>query len=333
MTSGGIGRRAFAFGMAAGVFGTASLAKAQAPVPKPTERPIGRPDAPVTVVEYHSLTCGNCAGFHRQIFPRIREAFIDPGLVRFVLRDFPLDGVAVEAATLAHCAGPQRYAEVVGTLYRDKERWAHAREPLVYLRQMAPLLGVPADRFEACRSDKAFVGEILRMAFDGRQKHQIRGTPSFVIDGRLHAGILSFERFQEIVRPLLPAIAARDGWTRATPTARTGAGYVTLRNTTTQTDRLVAAESPAARSVEVHAMTMESGVMRMRPAPPIEIAAGGEMRLAPGGLHLMLMDLRAPLTVGDTVPATLRFERAGPIAVRLSVLPLGARGPTGGDGG
>lgn len=328
MTTPTIGRRAFALGLGAAALGVAA-ARAEMPVAKPGERAIGRADAPVTVIEYHSLTCGNCAGFHQQIFPQIRQAFIDTGLVRFVLRDFPLDGVAVEAATLAHCAGPERYAEVVGMLYRDKERWAHAKEPLVYLRQMAPFLGVPVERFDACRSDKAFVGEILRMAFEGQQQYQIRGTPSFVIGGKLYGGVLPFDRFAEIVRPLLPAIAVSDGWTRATPTSRSGAGYLTLRNTGDAADRLLAAESPAARTVELHTMTMEEGVMRMRPAAPPAIAAGGELRLAPGGLHLMLMDLAEPLAVGATVPLTLRFERAGAVAASLSVQPIGARGPEG----
>lgn len=198
-------RRSVTLGMAAGALAAiARPAFAQAPVPMPGDRVVGSADAPVTVIEYHSLTCGNCAGFHTQIFPKIKEEFVDTGLVKFVLRDFPLDGVAVEAATLAHCAGPDKYPLVISSLYRDKERWAHAKEPLVYLRQMAPFLGVPAARYEACRADKDFVGAITKMAFEGQQQYAIKGTPSFIIGGKLYAGILTFERFSEIVRPLLP---------------------------------------------------------------------------------------------------------------------------------
>ncbi|WP_374450268.1 copper chaperone PCu(A)C, partial [Stella sp.] len=173
-------------------------------------------------------------------------------------------------------------------------------------------------------------GEILRMAFEGQQRYAIRGTPSFVIDGKVHAGVLSFERFAQIVRPLLPAVTVADAWTRAAGAGRTGAGYMTLRNRGAAPDRLLSAASPAARAVELHAMAMDGGVMRMRPAPAAEIPAGGELRLAPGGLHLMLVDLAAPLAAGGEVPVTLRFERTGEVPARLSVLPPGARGPAPG---
>lgn len=118
-------------------------------------------------------------------------------------------------------------------------------------------------------------------------------------------------------------------WSRATPpSARVGAGYLSLRNDGAVADRLVAASSPAAARVEIHEMRMEGSVMRMREmAQGLSIPAGAKVELKPGGLHLMLMELKAPLAAGTDVPVTLVFERAGRVDVTLKVEPATTRGP------
>jgi protein-disulfide isomerase len=181
------------------------------PRPLPGERTIGREDAPVTVIEYHSLTCGNCARFHTEIFPRVKRAFVDPGLVRFVLRDFPLDRVALDAAAAAHCAGPERFEALISTFYANKESWAHSPDARAWLRRTVSLAGVPAERLEACWSDRGFTDPIIQLRLEGTRQFGVDATPSFVIGGRLHRGVLSFERFSELVRPLLPAGATPRG--------------------------------------------------------------------------------------------------------------------------
>ncbi|GGA52754.1 hypothetical protein GCM10011385_02620 [Nitratireductor aestuarii] len=110
-------------------------------------------------------------------------------------------------------------------------------------------------------------------------------------------------------------------WSRATlPAAKVGGGYLKLTNEGTADDRLVAVASPIADRVEVHAMEMKDGVMMMRPlADGIEIKAGETVELAPGGFHLMLIDLKQPMTEGERVPLTLTFEKAGSIDVELAV--------------
>jgi len=115
-------------------------------------------------------------------------------------------------------------------------------------------------------------------------------------------------------------------WTRATPpTAPTGGGFLTVTNKGTTPDKLVSAKSPAAGAVEIHEMKMEGNVMRMRELPSgLEIAPGATVTLAPGGLHLMMMGLKAPLKQGEKVPVTLVFEKAGKIDVELAVEAMGA---------
>ncbi len=106
------------------------------------------------------------------------------------------------------------------------------------------------------------------------------------------------------------------------PGAPTAAGYAVITNASRQDDRLLGADSPAAASVEIHTMSMAGGIMRMRPvAEGLPIGSGRTVRLAEGGYHLMFISPKRPLTSGQNVAATLRFERAGPVAVTFKVLP------------
>jgi copper(I)-binding protein len=124
----------------------------------------------------------------------------------------------------------------------------------------------------------------------------------------------------------LGALEIGHPWARATPpTAPAGGGYLTIKNTGTTPDRLVEVRSPAASSAQVHEMKMEGNVMRMRElAGGLEIAPGATVALAPGGLHLMLMGLKAPFKQGEKVPLTLVFEKAGSIDVELAITAMGA---------
>jgi periplasmic copper chaperone A len=122
-------------------------------------------------------------------------------------------------------------------------------------------------------------------------------------------------------------LTVQQPWTRAAGQGGTGGGFLSISNRGAAADRLLSASSPAARATELHTMIRDGDVMRMRPVASIEIPAGGTVALRPGGLHLMLIGLANPLREGEAVPVTLRFERAGPVQVTLSVQPAGAREP------
>ncbi len=162
---------------------------------------------------------------------------------------------------------------------------------------------------------------------------------------RLAAFLLAAAMLAGITSPFVPAIVApahaqdytageivlSDPWTRATPPgARTGGGFVTIANTGDTADRLVSASSPVAKHTEIHTMSMDDGVMRMRHLPDgIEIPAGETVALKPGSLHIMFIDLEQPIEMGTPVPVVLTFEKAGAVDVEMTVAPPGAPGPKG----
>jgi copper(I)-binding protein len=122
-------------------------------------------------------------------------------------------------------------------------------------------------------------------------------------------------------------------WTRATPKgASTGGGYLTIQNNGQTADRLVGVSSPAAAKTEVHQMSMEGGVMRMRPVQGgLAIEPGKAVTLAPSGYHIMLQGLKAPFAQGDKISVVLEFEKAGKVDIQFDVLGMGATQPPSGE--
>ena len=121
-------------------------------------------------------------------------------------------------------------------------------------------------------------------------------------------------------------IQIRHPWSRATaPGAKVAAGYMELRNSGTQPDRLLAAETPVAKRVEMHVTQRDGEVMRMRQVQSFEVPARERYEMRPGGSHLMLVDIVRALKKGERFPMKLRFERAGEIEVQVEVQDLGAK--------
>jgi len=118
-------------------------------------------------------------------------------------------------------------------------------------------------------------------------------------------------------------------WSRATPKgAKVGAGYLVIKNTGSSPDRLVGGSTAAAGKVEIHAMAMKDNVATMRPvAGGVPIEPGKSVTLAPGGYHLMFVDVKSPLNQGDKLKATLEFEKAGKVEVAFEVQAVGAPSP------
>ena len=129
-------------------------------------------------------------------------------------------------------------------------------------------------------------------------------------------------------------LVIRQAWSRATPGgAKVGGGYLTIENRGAAPDRLLGGSAAVADRIQVHEMTMNDGVMTMRPLDKgLVIEPGKTVKLAPGGYHLMLFDLKSPLKQGDKLPVTLEFEKAGKVILSLDVQGVGAQGPAAADG-
>ena len=163
------------------------------------EKVWGQSDAPVTMIEYSSLTCPHCMAFHRDTLPKIKEAYIDTGKVKLIFRDFPLGSLALAAAMLAHCAPPERYFGMIEALFRSQEIWSSMNNPLQYLERIARLGGMSKNDVEACLNNETLMKAIQAKAAAGEKEHGIRATPTFVIEGEKVSGNLPFEDFRAIL--------------------------------------------------------------------------------------------------------------------------------------
>jgi len=163
------------------------------------EMVIGNPAAPVTIIEYASMTCPHCAKFHQTVLPRIKAELVDTGKVRLIYRDFPLDGLAVRAAMLARCGGGQRFFAFADVIYAQQAQWARAADPLAALRQLGRLGGLSNQEIEGCLADRALEDAVLRSRMDGQQKFQIDSTPAFLINGKRFRGAPEFDAIRQAI--------------------------------------------------------------------------------------------------------------------------------------
>ncbi len=175
-----------------------------APAPADMEMALGRVDAPVTIIEYASLSCSHCAKFHEQTLPTLQKKYIDTGKVRLVFREFPLEKTAFWASIMARCAGTKRYFAFVDVFFEKQQSWYSAENPFEALLKIARLGGLSASAVKACSEDKALGDGILQTRLDGEHQHEVTSTPSFVIDGKTYRGALTLEEIEKIIIPLLP---------------------------------------------------------------------------------------------------------------------------------
>ena len=163
------------------------------------ERILGSPDAPVTIIEYASLTCPHCAKFHSETLPELKKKWIEPGRARLVYRDFPLDGLALRAAALAECLDDAHYFAFLDTLYRSQQIWARSQDPLGALAQTARLAGLDQKTFDACISDTAVLDRILKKQVAGKETFQVQSTPTFIVNGRKVEGAHGLAQFEKVL--------------------------------------------------------------------------------------------------------------------------------------
>jgi len=193
---------------AGGLFPPAAAQPGAAPSaatdPRLTERSVGRPDAPVTVFEYFSLTCSHCGAFHRETYPRVRKELIDSGQMRLVFRDFPLDQLALAAHCVARALPPEHYDGFISALFAAQDRWAYARgvDHLAEIAKIAAIAGLTREQVNAAANDEALRRGVLEIRLRGEQQYQVQATPTFIFGpaGKVRqTGNVGFDRFAELL--------------------------------------------------------------------------------------------------------------------------------------
>lgn len=193
--------------LAPAVLAAPRLARAAAtPDPRMAPRTLGKPDAPVKVTEWFSLTCPHCARFARDTFPLVKSKLIDTGKLFYTFGDYPLDQVALMAAQVARSLPPDRYVPFVDALFASQDRWAFARDVNTTdeLAKMAALAGLSREQFSAAIKDTALRDAILTEQDRATKTYQIDSTPTFIFNGpnahdRKQSGELSYDEFAKIV--------------------------------------------------------------------------------------------------------------------------------------
>ncbi len=169
------------------------------------ERSLGKADAPITIIEYASMTCSHCATFHNTVYPTLKEKYIDTGKVRFILREFPLDPLAAGAFMLARCAGEDKYFPMVDALFRAQKTWAAAQDPVAALLTIAKQAGFTQQTFEQCLTNQQVLDGVEWVRQRAAEKFGVNSTPTFFINGKIQRGAPTVEELDKLLASLPPS--------------------------------------------------------------------------------------------------------------------------------
>lgn len=168
----------------------------------PDEKIMGDKDAPVTIVEYSSMTCPHCAAFHSKTLPAIKKKYLDTGKAKLVFREFPVstrDMRSIAAFMLARCADEDKYFPMVDVLYQKQAQWSRAEDPVPILLNIAKLAGFTQESFNACLKNQEVMDTVLKVRNKAADDYGVSGTPTFFINGKKQVGNASVENFSKLI--------------------------------------------------------------------------------------------------------------------------------------
>jgi len=185
--------------------------RAEAAEPDPAELAKAGPDgdvvlgsekAPVTIVEYASMTCPHCAHFSETTFPELQKRYIDTGKVRFIFREFPLDALAAAGFMLARCGGKEKFMPIVETLFAKQREWM-VEKPIEPLREIAKQFGFTHQSFDECLANQKVLDGIQNVRDRAAEKLGVNSTQTFFINGKKFNGDQSIEAMTKEIDPYL----------------------------------------------------------------------------------------------------------------------------------
>jgi protein-disulfide isomerase len=168
------------------------------------DRVLGDPNAPITIIEYASLTCSHCATFHKNTMPRLKREWLDTGRAKLVYRDFALDKNAATAAVIARCAPEDKYFRLLNVIFQRQASWSRMDDPIPVLAQIAGSRGLSRADIDACLDDDDLVDGVLQMRLVGQDQHGVNSTPTFIVGERMVRGAVSFADFDAILSSMKP---------------------------------------------------------------------------------------------------------------------------------
>lgn len=160
---------------------------------------LGEEDAPVTIVEYASMTCGHCANFHKRTWPDLKKDYIETGKVRFIFREFPLNNEAYAMSMLARCAPADKYFEIVDIMFEQLRSGALSGEFLPALTNLSKQIGYTQESFNECLTNQGLLDALVAETDRASGKFGVSSTPTFFINGEKHSGALSIEDIGKII--------------------------------------------------------------------------------------------------------------------------------------
>lgn len=161
---------------------------------------IGDADAPVTIVEYASMTCSHCREFHESSYPQIKKDYIDTGKAKLIIREFPFDPRALAAFMLARCAGDDaKRTAMVDVLFDQQPQWAFSNQASAELLKISRLAGMTEEQFKACLNDKELQKKVVAVQQAGEKDFGVNATPTFFINGDKYAGALGAAQMGAVI--------------------------------------------------------------------------------------------------------------------------------------
>jgi protein-disulfide isomerase len=168
------------------------------------DRVMGNVNAPVTIIEYASMTCPHCAHFTTTIFPDFKKRLIDTDKVKYIFRDFPLDGTALKASMMLRCIADDKFFNLMEVVFSNQERWIAAKDPLEALAQLGALAGMDEAQFKSCTANAELETALLGSVQDAQNKYHIKSTPTFIFNNGADqlSGAVDVDKFEEIITKL-----------------------------------------------------------------------------------------------------------------------------------
>lgn len=161
---------------------------------------LGDPNAPVTLLEFASMTCPHCAAFHNEKLTEIKKKYVETGMVKIVFKDFPFDQRAAGASMMARCVAPNRYFQAIDALFKTQNTWARSDDYLGELGKIAKLAGLSQEKFDACMKDDDILNQVLADRQEGTEKYKVDSTPTFFVNGTEKiSGNVSLSDFEDVL--------------------------------------------------------------------------------------------------------------------------------------